>query len=87
MITVPQVSDQIVRFLAGEQSLNDLNGWLAKYTWDVTQQQPNSNVQSLVGNGELALAEYSNRHLSLAELRKRLSEMVPNRQLPAHPRA
>ncbi len=76
MITVPELNGRMARYLSGEVSLNQFNEWLAETTWNVTQQQPGSQAQKLVGAIEMALAEYSDRKLSLDELRKRFSDLL-----------
>ncbi len=73
MATIGEVNDQIVRFLAQEQSLDTFNEWLARNTWDIA---PNSPAWSLIGRVERALAEYSNGHLALDNLRKQMSDIV-----------
>jgi hypothetical protein len=74
MATALEISDQVVRHLAGEHSLAEFNIWLTRNTWNIHREEP--QVRNLVGEIELALTEYSDRHLTEAELRRRLSNLI-----------
>lgn len=74
MATALAISDQVVRHLAGEQSLTDFSIWLTRHTWNIHREEP--QVRNLVGEIELALTDYSNGHSSEAELRRRLLGLV-----------
>ncbi len=67
MATVAEIGDQLRRYLAQEQTLNAFNEWLTLNTWNLHQQPV--DVQELTGEIELALAEFSNGHLTQDELR------------------
>ena len=82
MATTLEIKDQLGRFLVNEQSLNEFNIWLAQNTWNIHLEEP--DVQSLVGEIELALAEYSNGDLTLSDLRERLAELVVGSGLAAN---
>jgi len=84
MLTVAEISREVQRLLAQQQSLNDFNEWLAKNTWNITQEQPDSAARTLAGQIELALAEYSNGDLGLSDLRGRLSALVVGSGLAAN---
>jgi len=56
MLTEGKIKAQVRRLLAHEQSLNDFNEWLARNTWNITKEQPDSRARSLAGQIELALA-------------------------------
>jgi hypothetical protein len=84
MLTVSEINDQIGRFLAQQQSLNDLNEWMARNTWNITQEQPDSQARTIAGQIELALAEYSNGDLTLSDVRERLAELVVGSGLAAN---
>ncbi len=84
MVNVAKIKSQIERFLADQVSLGDFNEWLARNTWNVTREQPNSQARILAGRIELALAEYSEGHLSLRDLRKRLAAIVSAQRLAAN---
>lgn len=84
MLTVGEINDQIGRFLAHEQSLNDLNEWMARNTWNITKEQPDSQARAVAGQVELALAEYSNGDLTLSDLRHRLSSLLVGSGLAAN---
>lgn len=74
MATALAISDQVVRHLAGEQSLTDFSIWLTRHTWNIHREEP--QVRNLVGEIELALTDYSNGHSSEAELRRHLLGLV-----------
>ena len=82
MTTTLEIKDQLGRFLVKEQSLNEFNIWLAQNTWNIHLEEP--DVQSLVGEIELALAEYSNGDLILSDLRERLSSLIVGSGLAAN---
>jgi hypothetical protein len=84
MLTVSEIDDQIGRFLTQQQSLNDLNEWMARNTWNITQEQPDSQARAVARQIELALAEYSNDDLSLSDLRDRLSTLIAGSGLAAN---
>ena len=84
MLTVAEISREVQRLLAQQQSLNDFNEWLAKNTWNITQEQSDSAARTLAGQIELALAEYSNGDLGLSDLRGRLSALVVGSGLAAN---
>jgi hypothetical protein len=76
MVTVSQIKIQIRRLLDHERSLDDFNQWLASNSWNITKEQPNSKARAMTGEIELALAEYSEGHLSMHDLRERLSALL-----------
>ena len=55
MATALEISDQIVRHLAGEQSLTAFSIWLTRHTWNIHREEP--QVRNLVGEIELALTD------------------------------
>ena len=84
MLTVSEKNHQIGRFLAHGQSLNDLNEWMVRNTWNITQERPDSQARTVAGLIELAVAEYSNGDLTLSDLRERLSSLIAGSGLPAN---
>jgi hypothetical protein len=73
MVTASEIYQQLVKFLAGEQTLDSFHAWLAANTWDIPS---DSSPWKLAGRIELALAEYSNNHLSRQDLRGRLLDIA-----------
>jgi hypothetical protein len=74
MATVAEIREQLLVFLAQEQSLNAFNEWLTRNTWNIHLES--AEVRELAGDVELALAEHSNGILSRDELRARLAELI-----------
>lgn len=79
-MTQAQISWQLFDYLEGRSTLRDLKAWLASETWDVNM-TGDSDLISLVGRVELALAEYSLGHISREEMREEFQEAL-NIQLP-----
>jgi hypothetical protein len=84
MLTVAEIKAEVDRLLNQKQSLNDLNEWMARNTWNITKEQPDSQARAVAGQVELALAEYSNGDLTLGDLRERLSALIVGSGLAAN---
>jgi hypothetical protein len=67
MISQADVNNQLRRFVEGAVSLDDFEDWLVAHSWNM-HKDSDSEAQKLVGAVELALAEYSNDHISLSDL-------------------
>src|SRR2546422_10712034 len=65
-----KIKYEVGRYLSGETALDDLQQWLADNLWDV---RPDSPEEQLLGEIELACAEFSDGAISESELRARLS--------------
>src|SRR5580704_3744323 len=83
MVSADEIRENLVRLLAHEQSLNSFTDWLTRSTWNIHRE--NDEVRDLVGEIHTALAEYSNRHLSAQELRKRLSALTASQRTRTSP--
>lgn len=60
---------KLLDYLEGRFTLRDLRAWLASETWDIHATE-NPDLIRLVGQIELALAEYSLGHISREEMRE-----------------
>lgn len=67
MIREADIYEALVRFLAGEISLDDFEDWFVQQSWNMDLDSDES-AQQLASAIELKLAEYSNGHLSNNEL-------------------
>lgn len=75
MIQENEIRNAVVNYLAGEQSLDEFEDWLAQRSWNM-HLDSDPGAQDLVGKIELALAEYSNGHKSERGLRNELRSLV-----------
>src|SRR5688500_10763648 len=71
MIQENEIREQLLAL----SDLDAFEDWVARQSWDM-QKDSDPNAQKLVGKIELALAEYSNGHLSEFELRQQLRNMA-----------
>lgn len=69
-------------YLARAISLQDLDAWIARETWDALDDADPATVE-LIGEVELSLAEYTSGHADEHELRADLAALVT----PAAPEA
>jgi hypothetical protein len=67
-----QIRDQLVRYLVGEQSLADFNRWFMPATWNV-HRRGDQDLEALVGEVGLAMAEHQAGDLTEEQLRERLA--------------
>jgi hypothetical protein len=74
MATDQEIREELAKFLANAQTLDSLNEWLSRKTWNI--HRASSSVRDLVGAIELRLAEFSNGHCNLAELREHLAALL-----------
>jgi len=63
---------------------SEISGNIAIILKNLTQEQPDSQARTVAGQIELALAEYSNGHLSMNDLRERLAELPGGQGLGAN---
>jgi prophage DNA circulation protein len=75
MINVPEIRDQVVRYLQNQITLADLNDWLTQRSWNMHLDSP-LDAQRLAADVELLLAEYSLGHLSPEQLQDALNDLV-----------
>jgi hypothetical protein len=52
MINVPEIRDQVVRYLQNQITLSDLNDWLTQRSWNMHLDSP-LDAQRLVADVEL----------------------------------
>ena len=78
----------LVRYLAGQMSLDDFTDWFVGATWNIEKKE-DAETKQLVYSIELALAEASSGLLSLDELRTELRTLLnevnislPNQRQP-----
>ena len=82
-----EIRDRLARYLNGDVSLHEFEGWFVPVAWSIEQTR-NAKAIELAGEVELRLAEFSNRHWTEAELRRKLepllsiyeTELVPQAQ-------
>ncbi len=77
MVNVAQIRDELIKYLAHQQTLDDFNDWLLANTWDVPPNDP-SGVRRVFGLIELAVAEHSAGHLSTDSLHQQLISLLGN---------
>ena len=75
MINVPDIRDQVVRYLQNQMTLADLNDWLTQRSWNMHLDSP-LDAQRLAADVELLLAEYNLGHRSLEQLQDALNDLV-----------
>ena len=64
--------------------LDEFEDWLVQHSWDMQRDSDHAS-QQLVGKIELALAEYSNGHLSESELRQHLKNLARTYEVSFNP--
>lgn len=75
MIQENEIRSNLVKYLAGEMSLDDFEDWFAQHSWNM-HKDSNQNAQRLASAIELRLAEHSSGHLSEEQLREQLRPHV-----------
>lgn len=70
-----EVKLNLRKYLVGELSLNELNGWLTLATWDAWDDM-DTQAKELIGSVELMLAEHSIGHLPKEEMDREFREMI-----------
>ena len=78
MTSVQEIREELAKFLAHAQTLDALNEWLGRNTWNIHRED--ASVRDLVGAIELRLAEFSDGHCEENELREHLTALLPNRE-------
>lgn len=81
MIREDELREAISDYLSGG-SLADFNQWLAQHSWNM-HQDSDPSVQRLVGDVELAIAEYGYHSLSSADFRQRLRGLLNDNYIDA----
>lgn len=69
------IHNQLVRYLAGEITLDQFRDWFDPATWDV-KPAGTTRLFQLAGEIDLRLAEFTNGHLTESELRAELRPLV-----------
>lgn len=77
------IRDRLRRYLSREISLDQFREWFDLETWDVID-KASSATQQFAGEIELRLAEFTNGHLSEAELRALLQPLLDREQVADH---
>ena len=75
MVTEIELREQLTALINGDVSLDAFEGWFTVASWNA-HQDSSAAAQRLVGAIELRLGEYSNGHLSAAELNRELEALV-----------
>jgi hypothetical protein len=75
MINVPEIRDQVLRYLSSQITLSELDDWLTERSWNM-HLDSSLDAQRFAASVELWLAEYSKGHLSPEELQKALTDLV-----------
>lgn len=71
MITETEIRRKLVALLERRVSLAQFQDWLVEQSWNM-HKDSSAEAQQLVSEIELALSEYSNRHLAESELHQKL---------------
>jgi hypothetical protein len=69
------IHDAVLHYIAGRIRLDEFQEWLASNAWDVRGES--ADIQRLVNEIELLLAEFSNGHWTESELRHRFQQYRP----------
>lgn len=75
MIQENEIRAQLLEYLSGNRNLDDVEDWIVQQSWNM-HRDSNPDAQRLVGQIELALAEYNNNHISDVALRQRLDRIA-----------
>ncbi|HLA10042.1 MAG TPA: hypothetical protein VJ023_05445 [Pyrinomonadaceae bacterium] len=75
MIKENEIRAELVKYLAGEQSLDQFEDWFVQHSWNM-HKDSSLSAQRLSSAIELRLAEHSSGHLSEEELRDQLRPYV-----------
>lgn len=70
-----EIRQELRRFLEGKKSLQAFQEWFASRTWNIEESEDRS-AQDLAYEIELRLAEFSNGHWTMSELRELLKLLV-----------
>jgi hypothetical protein len=73
--TLQDVQRYLATYLGGEISLSQFRDWFDAETWDMDM-QPDTPLGHVVAEIELRLAEFTNGHLTQADLRTLLQSLV-----------
>ena len=75
MLEAKSLREHVLQFLADAVSLDNFEDWLVGASWNM-HHDADASIQRLVGAIELRLAEHSNGHLDLADLRQELQMLL-----------
>lgn len=74
--TVSEIEARLERYLRGEESLSDFEGWLVPETWDLSPQSDRA-AYDLVTMITLRIAEFTSGNWTEEELRESLEKLPP----------
>lgn len=77
MANMAEIREELIRYLAHQQTLDDFNEWLIANTWDVPPGD-SSGVRNLFGVVERIFAEHLAGHISAQRLQQQLVSLVSN---------
>lgn len=75
MIKENEIRVELVKYLAGDQSLDDFEDWLVQQSWDMHRDSDHA-AQKLASKVELLLAEHSSAHINETSLKAELRPLV-----------
>lgn len=78
------IREHIVRYLASESTLHELEEWFVPTTWNTVGRVPLS-TERLIGGVELRLAEYTSGHRTEEEVRVLLREALEHQAIDPPP--
>jgi hypothetical protein len=67
-----ELRQKLLQFIKNDWSLEQFEDWFVPHSWNF-EENASPALKSLVGDIELALAEYSNGHWTKDELRRKLA--------------
>jgi hypothetical protein len=80
MIQENEIREQLLAL----SDLDAFEDWIVQHSWNM-HQDSDPSAQKLVGKIELALAEYSNGHISEFELRRQLDNLARTYEVSFNP--
>lgn len=78
-----EIRTRLGRYLNGKSSLRQFREWFDVETWGLAAES-DSPARQIAGEIELRLAEFTNGHLSEAELRALLQPLLDREQVADH---
>ena len=75
MISESEVRKELISYLKDSISLAEFENWLVSRSWNM-RLNTDAVANDLMADVELSLSEYSAAHLTLTQLRKKLSDAV-----------
>jgi hypothetical protein len=84
MLRVEEIRDSVWHYLAGHTSLEELDDWLTRHSWNMHLDSLRG-AQEAVGKIELSIAEYLAGHLSMPEFRDSLLSVLNDTEIHVAP--